>query len=511
MKQKKLIIIGTSLIILILSFMYFALITPTVPFDGDDWRYIGAMRLPIPLWGAWNPTRVLPETLMPICGYIAAFIIYPVSGNYVGALTISTAIVIAFFVTGMFYCFFLFLEKRLKLTWKESLISQVLFFLSFFLLFKKINQESYSMFWTGDLACDFYYLIPGLLNAIVILIILQSSNFSLTFRKLSNLRKGLFLIALYFAIFSNTQLSIILATVCFVKFIETTWDLLKGQKELFTSQSWKQYSFYVVTLVLWLLTIIFDLHGARARMVQGTNQGSLSQKINITFNQFRQFVETQNKYFLLVFTVIILSAIVLCIYKKQAKVMFVSIISGIISMIISLIYLLLAYIQAGGTYAARPDAMWAVAFFFLFSTNVGLACLIKYTAIMKMTWPLILILLSIVAFNFNYQPLPPSNAAFDAKTKVSVDNYIIKQIVKADRAGKASVVVNVPQDQKKVDPKITGTNWPHSYDMEKWMQNTLYIHHIIRSRIQITFKPDQRVNKKLYENKDRQQPIVPAE
>lgn len=511
MKREKIAVLSVSIIIFILSFVYFALITPTVPFDGDDWRYIGAMRLPIPLWGAWNPTRVLPEVLMPICGYIAAFIIYPFSGNYIGAITTATALVISLFVVGMFYCFYLFMRKYLKLTWREALISQILFFLSFFLLYKNINQESYSMFWTGDLACDFYYLVPGLLNASVILIILQTSNFVITFSKLNNLKKGLFLVALYFAIFSNTQLNIILATVCFTKLVKIFWDMTRN-RNILNYQAWRKNWFYVVTLFLWLLTIVFDLNGARAQRVQGATQGTLKVRFFSTLNQIHQFVVLQNKLFLLTSLILVLAAVIFGIVKKKSNILEAVIIS-IVSMLTSLIYLLLAYMQAGGTYAARPDAMWAVSFFFLLAANIGLACLVKYLCVLRLgeVWPLVIVLLSLVAFNFNYQPLPPSNAQVDSKTKVAVNNYIINQIVEADKSGKASVVVKVPQDQENINRKMTETNWPHSYDMEKWLQNTLYIHHIIRSRIRIIFKPERKITTRFYENKKEQQPIYPAE
>lgn len=512
MKRRKSFILGVTILIFILSFIYFALITPTIPFDGDDWRYIGTMRLPIPLWGVWNPTKILPETLMPICGYIAAFIIYPFSGNYVGAITITIALVIALFVAGMFYCFYLFVKKRLGLNWKEALISQIFFFLSFFLLFKKVNQESYSMFWAGDVTCSFNYLIPGLLNAIVILIILQTPNFTVRFIKLNSFKKGLFIIALYFALFSNTQLSIILATVCFIKFIEIIRNLVSRQLFSYT-KVWNQAWFYIITLVIWLLTIVFDLHGARAQMVQGMNQSPFNTRLMITVNQFWQFIKLQNKYFLFAAIVIMVIAISRCILRKDSNIVLTSTVYSLVAMIISLVYLLLAYVQAGGTYATRPDAMWAVTFFFLLAINICLAYLIKSLIFLKVSggWPLLVILFSLIAFNFDYQPLPPSNAAVDAKTKVAIDNYIINQIVKADRAGKASVVVRVPQDQENFNPKKTGTNWPHSFDMEKWMQNTLYIHHIIRSRIEIVFKPDRKINTRFYENKEKQQPIYPAE
>lgn len=62
MRKKSVFIINLLLFIFVL--IYFTQISPLVPFDGDDWRYIGGIRPPFPLWGVWNPTRVLPETLM---------------------------------------------------------------------------------------------------------------------------------------------------------------------------------------------------------------------------------------------------------------------------------------------------------------------------------------------------------------------------------------------------------------------------------------------------------------
>ncbi|MBC6910552.1 hypothetical protein DT304_04555, partial [Lactobacillus reuteri] len=67
-----------NFVIFIFIYVYLTQISPIVPFDGDDWRYIGALRIPLPMWGVWNPTRVLPETLMSVGGYIAAFIVYPI-------------------------------------------------------------------------------------------------------------------------------------------------------------------------------------------------------------------------------------------------------------------------------------------------------------------------------------------------------------------------------------------------------------------------------------------------
>ena len=91
MKRKNIAFIYQIIIFIFLIF-YFTQISPLQPFDADDWRYIGSMRLPLPLWGAWNPSRVLAETLMPLGGYIAAFIIYPFTNNYLFSLSFAESL-----------------------------------------------------------------------------------------------------------------------------------------------------------------------------------------------------------------------------------------------------------------------------------------------------------------------------------------------------------------------------------------------------------------------------------
>ena len=218
--MKKRYALIANLLLFAFIYIYFTQISPLFPFDGDDWRCIGGLRLPFPLWGAWNPTRVLPETLMGVGGYIAAFLVYPISHNYVSSIMYVEAFIFSSFVIALFVSYYKLLTRRFKIGEKLSIASELLFFISFFLLFKHWNQPSYNGFWTVDLACAFFYLIPGMLNATIIMYMEQSSDFFNHFMKLSNLKKGLFILALYFALFSNTQLTIIIASYSFFKLVQ---------------------------------------------------------------------------------------------------------------------------------------------------------------------------------------------------------------------------------------------------------------------------------------------------
>ena len=67
MKERKQQIYKTAWYLAVFGILYlwFARVKPLVPYDGDDWLYLSYARKAVPLWGDWNPARVLPEVLMP--------------------------------------------------------------------------------------------------------------------------------------------------------------------------------------------------------------------------------------------------------------------------------------------------------------------------------------------------------------------------------------------------------------------------------------------------------------
>lgn len=80
-------------------FIFYSRLVPIVPFDTDDWCYMGYYRLPIPIWGDWNPSRVLPEVMMPYVSIFAARVIYPLTGDYIGSITWMYAFVVTAFIS----------------------------------------------------------------------------------------------------------------------------------------------------------------------------------------------------------------------------------------------------------------------------------------------------------------------------------------------------------------------------------------------------------------------------
>ena len=122
-KNEKAKITIVNLFLTILLLLFFANICPIVPYDKDDWIYLGQMRIPIPMWNGWNPTKILPEVLMPICGYFGARLVYPIVGDYFFAITIVAAIILSTFIVTLCICVLRFLIKRMNLEIKESCFS----------------------------------------------------------------------------------------------------------------------------------------------------------------------------------------------------------------------------------------------------------------------------------------------------------------------------------------------------------------------------------------------------
>lgn len=501
----------THLIVFVFFLIYFTQISPLLPFDGDDWFFNGSMRVPFPLWGVWNPTRVFPEVLSPVCGYIAAFCVYPFTHDYVGAVGFVRSFVVSGFITVFFLFFFNLLKKRFKISTRISIAAELFFILSFFLIFKHLNQASYTGFWSNDFDSIFFYLVPGLLNASVVFWMAQYRNLYVELKKMTISQKGLLILVLYFALFSNTQFNIILATYSFFRLVETLVKELKEGKNF--PLLLKSTSLYLIILVIWLLTVIFDMHGARAKSL--AQQQTLGVLFNNTIKHFKIFLNYQNSKFVLLgiilVVVLLIYQIINSVVNKKVDVFLVALLNGIGCLALSTIYLLLAYTKAGSEYASRVDAMWPTIFFFLYSVSICVAWLINQNKLIREFVPLVLTLLALLAFNFNYQPIASTVGGYDAKTVKAVDNYIINQVIRANKDGKSRVVVKVPINDRNSSPKVGTSNWPHSYDMAKELQNTLYAHHLIRTRMKIIFKPDISVNQKFYENKKNEQPFTPLE
>lgn len=108
-----------------LFLLFFLIINPIIPYDADDWTYLSRFRIPLPLISEWNPTKVLPETLMPFVGWSAGHIFYPMLNDYVFSLTVAGGIPLALFVSLFGLGAYIFSKDRLKFSAFHALYFEI--------------------------------------------------------------------------------------------------------------------------------------------------------------------------------------------------------------------------------------------------------------------------------------------------------------------------------------------------------------------------------------------------
>lgn len=275
----------------------------------------------------------------------------------------------------------------------------------------------------------------------------------------------------------------------------------------------KKIAWQLIIILAWLVSIVFDLHGRRAAGVSSANQGSFLTKLHDTLQSFLSLAKQQNKLILAMSLAIILLAVILKPWFKKnvSKYLSAFLYVSLICLVITFCYLVLAYSKAGSGYASRIDAMWGIIFYFILAVSISFISLLKNIHFVTLLTPLLLSLMILISFNFDNLPIPANVNGYDAQTAKRIDNYIINQIVAADRQGKSKVIVKVPQYKKDPNPKNGNDNWPHSYYTVKWVQNAMYSHRLIRHRMLIEFKPDKNVNKRYFASHKYDQPFTPLE
>ena len=272
-------------------FVFFSYVHPVYLFDTDDWNNISARRFGLPLWGWWNPSKVLPEVLMSYAGDFGVWFIKPFVGNYIISLMIACALVYSFIITLYFYGMSAVTEVKLGLKGAKNYVLTLLMVLLHFLVFKKQSEGNAHFFYATNLTCIFNYVIPALLCATLVMYLIRTD-----IKKLNVLQRGFLVLATYLCVFSNLFDSVILvsyAGVCLLKALfaeirQNDRPLTKGSASksterlseldvtLSATQASKKLSscsnsnfvinqsYYLLVLVLFLIQCIFELSGGRA-------------------------------------------------------------------------------------------------------------------------------------------------------------------------------------------------------------------------------------------------------
>ena len=492
-KKNRITLILFTAAVFTIMFVFYSRIHPLVIYDADDWKYICFTRHAFPVWKEWNPTRVLPEIMMSLTAEIGTFCIYPFTKDFINANIIINAIVVSIFITIYIYTFYRVIEKRYGMSQAANIFVSALFLILHFWIFRYKSKSNEYMFNGLDLTCFFYYIIPNMINASIVMRLSENDIFEMDRKTLFEhpIRNGTMFTVIYLALVSNLYASVILAGYVGCRLILEIITGLKKKEEL--SDIMKKNIPRILLIVFWLVIQIFELNGGRADDIK--TETSL---IGLCGQQVFEFVDlggTLSPSFVTLYMIIcILFIIVLvkgCISKTNHYIEDVKrVLFDIAVSIVVLIYLIMVssvhYIGS----IKRPDILFGFVFFIFLMLMTMLLSLMREIKVVKLVLPLV-VLISFFEINTPKRTFKETNIRnINYQKCIAIDNDIIDQIVTAGEKNKKDITVYVPSFKAE-------SNWPLSVKTGDLAATALYKHGITDHKVKVKkTKPTRKKNKK---------------
>lgn len=486
-KKEKLCEIGWYVLVFGFLYIWFTRVKPLVAYDGDDWLYLSFVRRAVPIWKYWNPARVLPEVLMPLCGAVAAYAVMPITGDYIGSITVVSAAVTSCFITVYVWCFGKLVQHLFNLNTVRRMIMSALFLLLHFMVFRDDENSNNYLFHCWDLTCVYYYLIPALLNCSLVMYMMVHSDCREMKKAEAPEKMSVFLLATYFAVFSNLPSSVILAIYAGVRMLA---DLIRSWKKVSCKAYLKDHWMHAAILFAWLLSVVFELTGGRAQDDMGYRL-SLLQGLKETAYRFLLVLKNSNEAFVLfAAAVMVLTLVVfLCSRRKPEKGLLWLVGEIMLCTVIMLAAVILLCTKVDITYVARSEYLFGLYFYGFLLLLIAL--LFVLTRQPKL-WAVLPLLLCILASYVNTDGMTFLNSNLqgcEANVCKAIDEEIIDQIMAASLAGQETVTIYVP---------VTSSpeNWPHASFVGDRIANTLYKHGLLNGPIRVEVEPSLEMNRK---------------
>lgn len=468
--------------------LFFTQIHPILVWDMDDWYYISSTRVPWPLKGEWNPARIFPEVMMPFSGLIASKLIYPITGDYLGALTIVFAIIVSLFILMYIYMFMKLVNMLFDLKKFQEYVIAVIFLLFHFIVFRVANSENYYLFYCDDATCYYFYLLPILINITLVLYFEQ--------KKINNERTmhsciRPFVIAMcYFGIFSNLYASYVLVIYASVRLLELLTD-----KVCFLDCSWsenlKKIAGWLGIIFLWFYSAYFEISGGRAESLQNADfteniAESIRYFINRNFNINNVFIA------IAIGSTIAVLMIMFFNIRKSIKIevnikYFIR--RYILCMLVSVAYIILLSAAVLPRYSERPEIVFGI-WFYLFAIIIFFICYVIKSY--KIVTDVCVFIMLIMLFSINTRDrVFKESLVLNVEPSICkmIGNDLINQVIKAQENGQETVEIHVPIFEH-------SDNWPLALYGKNIITHSLYKHGIINQYMESTIVIDETMNEK---------------
>lgn len=465
-------------LIFICLMAFYAAAHPFYPWTRDDWWQINFMRLPIPTHLEYNPTKILPETVLPLTAYLSVWFVYPLTHDYLGALSLGFAFTLSLFALLYVVSFGWLVRKTLSV--KSELLSfmTVSFTLFHFLVFgRKGDGVSTLCLWGSDYLNNvFNYILPAFANLALSLFILTDRDRK-RFSRMSMTGRSLFVLAVYLCINSNIFQSVILMSALFS---QSLIYIISEGKDLNLRKIMKARAMDLIILAVFLGAAFMEITGSRADSFSGS---SLSE----TLSWFLKAIREQWILFPAISLFLILCSLVLFSLRMKkgegrgedrifirvlAELFIMTIMTGLCDILICTRvradYIYGHKVMIGVISCTAVMAMYSAAYLFMNIKNL--------TYVM----PLLLYVLI-------YMTALDDRVYVDYNGKVSetevreFDEYMIAQYEEADKAGAESFTLVLPENNP-VDK--AGGNGGNS------IANTLYRHGVISRKPEVSIEPE---------------------
>lgn len=492
------------LLVFVFFWFFFTELHPLVIYDTDDWLFFAAVRKGYPQWSVFNPTRVLPEVMASFFGNLAGYVIYPFTHDLMKAATISFGMAASLFIVFYTFTFNILIRKRMELSVIQTLFISVIFLLTHFIVFRSGVTGNLHLFYCGDVTVLFFYNIPIMLNAALVYLYEAEETYSchcVNSEFVQNMLMGVRGLLVYLAVCSNLCASSVFVIYASWRVLREAIDCLKcfGISGKVVIEAVKKQWRFSIIILFWFVMLVFELNGGRAGMLTVIRNGSFIDRLAYTVGLLIIGLRKMNKKWVcLTVVIILLGAILLFCHrkKKEAKNILKLSTALIFCGCLQTIYLVLLSCETVPEYLSyRSDILLGI---FVFIIPVAIIAMITLTKWWPRTWsaaPMLcfLLLTEILCPWYWYagghifadNTSDGTNVA--SSTCLAVSNYLIDQIVEADRKHLNAIEIAVPKFPNE-------TNWPLQLVGGYRVSDALYKYNVIESPISVTFVADSSVN-----------------
>lgn len=488
-KSSRVAIVILGLGLFIMCLVFFWQVHPLIIFDTDDWCHLSLCRKAVPLFGVWNPTRVLPQELMPLCNSIAAWVLRPITNDYLDAITLMNALIAAIFITIYMLLFANMLLKRLHTCTAQAVMLTVLFFILHFLVFRVSDSGNSHMFYSFNVTSFYYYTLSNIWCASVVLYLMVDDILDGFFSKDRVVAKSIFLLFLYLALCSNLYASIMVASYVGMDLL---FRVIEGiRKRMRIRDVIKNSLPKIFVLAFWGIVQVLEATGGRASSLGGAQTGLGASLADTVQN----LASLQVNMIFIVVCLLCVLAFALTLFRsgrgglKALRLPAIFIAAGALTVV----YLVLVCAKAGTNYILRADVLFAAFFFVMVAVLICLTTTLREIPQITVFLPIFLL---VVASFVNTGGTTFKNVwdigvaeNISQATKTAITRDIIEQIETAECSGESSLELHVP----KFD---SSDNWPFSLYAADYFSRAALEHGLVPSPVDVTLVVDEEMNAK---------------